>query len=62
MKEPVIMVSHDRYFIQAVADEIWWIEDEQVKVYPGDFAEFTVFENERKSQHPNWKREEGKVG
>lgn len=46
----VIMVSHDRYFIQAVADEIWWIEDEQVKVYPGNFEEYTIFENERRAK------------
>jgi ATP-binding cassette subfamily F protein 3 len=57
----VIMVSHDRYFIQAVADEIWWIEDEQVKVYPGDFAEFTVFENERKANIPTGKGKKEKL-
>jgi len=45
----VIMVSHDRHFIKAVADEIWWIEEESVKVYPGDYDEFEIFQNERKA-------------
>ena len=43
----VILVSHDRYFIKEVADEIWWIEDEEVKVYPGSYEEFLVYQEQR---------------
>lgn len=35
-----IVVSHDRFFVSEVANKIWWIEDEQIKEYPGTFAEY----------------------
>ncbi|HWE62148.1 MAG TPA: ABC-F family ATP-binding cassette domain-containing protein [Chloroflexota bacterium] len=36
----IIMVSHDRYFISAVADAIWAVEDGVVRMYPGTYAEY----------------------
>ncbi|WP_296622119.1 ABC-F family ATP-binding cassette domain-containing protein, partial [Marivirga sp.] len=35
-----ITVSHNRYFVSNVANKIWWIEDYQVKEYPGTYDEF----------------------
>ncbi|REJ82429.1 MAG: ABC transporter ATP-binding protein [Bacteroidetes bacterium] len=35
-----IVVSHDRYFLQEVANKIWWIEDHKVKEYPGPYEEY----------------------
>jgi ATP-binding cassette subfamily F protein 3 len=35
-----IVVSHDRYFVSQVANKIWWIENEEIKEYPGTFAEY----------------------
>ena len=35
-----LVVSHDRYFVSEVANKIWWIEDEQLKEYPGTYAEY----------------------
>jgi ATP-binding cassette subfamily F protein 3 len=35
-----IVVSHDRFFVTSVANKIWWIENEELKEYPGTFAEF----------------------
>jgi ATP-binding cassette subfamily F protein 3 len=35
-----VLVSHDRYFVSEVATKIWWIEDEQIKEYPGSYKEF----------------------
>jgi ATP-binding cassette subfamily F protein 3 len=35
-----ITVSHNRYFVSNVANKIWWIEDHQVKEYPGTYDEF----------------------
>ena len=49
----VILVSHDRYFIKEVADEIWWIEDEEVKVYPGSYEEFLVYQEQRSDKTPS---------
>ena len=30
-----IVVSHDRYFVSNIANKIWYIEDHQIKEYPG---------------------------
>ena len=35
-----LLVSHDRDFISKVATKIWWIEDHQIKEYPGTYDEF----------------------
>jgi len=44
-----IVVSHDRYFIQQIANKIWWIENHQIREYPGDYDEYeySVRENEK---------------
>jgi ATP-binding cassette subfamily F protein 3 len=36
----VIMVSHDRYFISAVSDQIWAVEDGVVRIYDGNYEEY----------------------
>lgn len=35
-----ILVSHDRYFVTQVANKIWWIEDQEIKEYPGTYEEY----------------------
>lgn len=35
-----LLVSHDRDFISNVANKIWWIEDKQIKEYPGTYEEW----------------------
>jgi len=35
-----LVVSHDRHFISQIANKIWWIEDHEVKEYPGTYDEF----------------------
>ena len=37
-----IVISHDRYFLQRIANKIWTIEDQQLKSYPGTYDEFEV--------------------
>jgi ATP-binding cassette, subfamily F, member 3 len=36
----VIMVSHDRYFVSAVSDQIWAVEDGVVRIYDGTYDEY----------------------
>jgi ATP-binding cassette subfamily F protein 3 len=43
-----IVVSHDRYFLDNVANKIWFIEDHKIKVYPGTYAEYDVWQAKRK--------------
>ncbi|WP_109829629.1 ABC-F family ATP-binding cassette domain-containing protein [Reichenbachiella versicolor] len=35
-----LLVSHDRHFVTEVANKIWWIEDQQIKEYPGTYQEY----------------------
>ncbi len=43
-----ILVSHDRHFVKNVANKIWWIEDQQIKEYPGTYDEFLWWSENKK--------------
>lgn len=43
----VLVVSHDRYFVNEIADRIWEIEDLEVKDYKGNYE---FYQEERKKQ------------
>ncbi len=36
----MIIVSHDRYMLDNVANKIWYIEDQKIKEYPGTYKEY----------------------
>ncbi|WP_443943931.1 ABC-F family ATP-binding cassette domain-containing protein [Pedobacter sp. AW1-32] len=42
-----ISVSHDRYFLDNVANKIWFIEEEKIKQYPGTYAEYEEWNSKR---------------
>ncbi len=42
-----IVVSHDRYFVESIANKIWYIEDRQIKEYPGTYEEYNIWLEER---------------
>ncbi|WP_158826468.1 ABC-F family ATP-binding cassette domain-containing protein [Mucilaginibacter lacusdianchii] len=46
----VIAVSHDRYFLDNIANKIWYIEDKHIKEYPGTYAEYEEWQSKRKLQ------------
>ena len=48
-----VVVSHNRHFVSQVANKIWYIEDKQLKEYPGTFDEFEYwYENKQQEQKP----------
>lgn len=47
-----ITVSHDRYFLDNVANKIWFIENEKIKEYPGTYAEFEEWDAKRVKPAP----------
>ncbi|SHO59434.1 ABC-F family ATP-binding cassette domain-containing protein [Algoriphagus zhangzhouensis] len=60
-----ITVSHDRHFIKGVANKIWYIEDHQIKEYPGTYAEYEIWranqvQQETKVEEKPAKKEEKK--
>ncbi|TWR27791.1 ABC-F family ATP-binding cassette domain-containing protein [Mucilaginibacter achroorhodeus] len=61
----VIVVSHDRYFLDNVANKIWFIEDQKIKQYPGTYQEYDEWNAKRKLEPkaaplPQPKKEEKK--
>ncbi|MDX5348523.1 MAG: ATP-binding cassette domain-containing protein [Hymenobacteraceae bacterium] len=45
-----VVISHDRYFVENVANKIWYIEDFQLKEYPGTYHEFEIFQEKREKE------------
>ena len=35
-----VVVSHDRQFVSDIANKIWYIEDQEIKEYPGTYDEY----------------------
>lgn len=38
-----VIVSHNRYFVSNVANKIWYIDDHEIKVYPGTYEEYEIW-------------------
>ncbi len=42
-----ITVSHDRHFIKGVANKIWFIEQHEIKEYPGTYEEYEFWRSQQ---------------
>lgn len=45
-----VVVSHDRFFVSQIANKIWWIENEEIKEYPGTFDEYEYWRQKREEE------------
>ena len=45
-----VIVSHNRFFIEQVANKIWWIEDGQIRAYPGTYEEYVYWKQQQALQ------------
>ncbi|MGX7836051.1 hypothetical protein ACWKSR_12945, partial [Campylobacter fetus subsp. venerealis] len=45
-----VTVSHDRHFIRGVANKIWYIENHEIKEYPGTYAEYEAWRERQVAQ------------
>ncbi|UBM59830.1 ABC-F family ATP-binding cassette domain-containing protein [Marinilongibacter aquaticus] len=45
-----VVVSHDRHFVTQVANKIWYIDEEEIKEYPGSFEEYMWWQAEREKE------------
>lgn len=46
-KGTFVIVSHDRYFISEVANKIWYIQDQEIKEYPGSYEEYQYWKEKQ---------------
>ena len=44
-KGSFVVVSHNRHFVNQVANKIWYIEDKEIKEYPGTFEEYEYWQS-----------------
>ena len=47
-----VLVSHDRHFISKVANKIWYIEDQELKSYPGTYDEYEYWQSQQNNEKP----------
>jgi ATP-binding cassette subfamily F protein 3 len=60
----ILLVSHDRYLIDALATQIWSVEDGQLEVFKGDWSEYVVWKEGGKKaeeQDSNFKIQDSKA-
>ncbi|NJL15304.1 MAG: ABC-F family ATP-binding cassette domain-containing protein [Microscillaceae bacterium] len=41
-----VIVSHDRHFLSQVANKIWYIENQEIKEYPGTYDEYAYWQKQ----------------
>jgi ATP-binding cassette subfamily F protein 3 len=61
-----VVVSHNRHFVSQIANKIWYIEDKQIKEYPGTYDEYEHWRKKNeaagvKSEPPKQKKTEPEV-
>jgi ATP-binding cassette, subfamily F, member 3 len=52
-----IVVSHNRYFVSQIANKIWYIENKQIKEYPGTYDEYEYWRKKNEVGEEPVKRE-----
>jgi ATP-binding cassette subfamily F protein 3 len=45
-----LVVSHDRFFVSQIANKIWWIENQELKEYPGTYAEYEFWRDKQEQE------------
>jgi ATP-binding cassette subfamily F protein 3 len=49
-KGTFVTVSHNRHFVSQVANKIWYIEDKQIKEYPGTYEEYEYWKKKTEAE------------
>jgi ATP-binding cassette subfamily F protein 3 len=65
-KGSFVVVSHNRHFVNQIANKIWYIEDKQIKEYPGTYEEYEYWRKKNETngilkQEPPKQKMEKKV-
>ena len=60
-KGSFLVVSHNRHFVSQVANKIWYIEDKQIKEYPGTFDEYEYWKKKNTGAIAETPKQEKKV-
>jgi len=53
----ILFVSHDRYFIDAVADTIWMVQDGTIEAFAGNYSEYAAYREAKARPEPAVERQ-----
>jgi ATP-binding cassette subfamily F protein 3 len=56
----ILFVSHDRYFIDAVADTIWMVHDGTIESFDGTYSEYTAARDQKAENQRRRTKDEGR--
>jgi ATP-binding cassette subfamily F protein 3 len=56
----ILFVSHDRYFIDAVADTIWMVRDGTIEAFAGNYSEYVAYREAKARPEPALERQADK--
>jgi ATP-binding cassette subfamily F protein 3 len=59
-KGSFVVVSHNRHFVSQVANKIWYIENKEIKEYPGTFEEYEYWKKKITTTTPEPSKPEKK--
>lgn len=48
-----VVVSHDRYFLDSVANKVWYAEEKGLVTYPGTYSDFHYHQTKREEGSPD---------
>lgn len=61
-KGTIILVSHDRYFLDEVATKIWAIEDKQITTYNGNYTKYVADrEKEQEQRRREYAKQQNRI-
>ena len=49
-KGALLMITHDRYFLERIAERIWELDKEKIYTYPGNYSKFLETKTAREEQ------------
>jgi len=62
LKKPMLLVSHDRYFLDNVTNKIWELTPEKLKSYPGNYSAYKLQkEKEDKSLIKEYEKQQARI-
>lgn len=62
LNKTILVISHDRFFLDKVTNKIWELTSESLKVYKGNYSEYKIQkENEIKSTMKEYEKQQSKI-
>ncbi|MDD4753566.1 MAG: ABC-F type ribosomal protection protein [Desulfitobacteriaceae bacterium] len=62
LNKPILIISHDRYFLDNVVNKIWELTFKKLREHPGNYSEYKIQkENEEKNTQKEYEKQEVQI-